>query len=701
MIITTHKYSLRASLVLCALTSPLALWAEDIDSLERHVGLEELRVTATKRSLLSRELPSSVSVLSRQLLEQSQFQGIKDLNATVPNVYIPDFGSSLSTPIFIRGIGSRRINMIGMYSDGVPLLEGGSLDTDYSDVRSVEILRGPQGTLYGRGAMGGIINVTSYRPLDYQATHINLLAGTYGLAGINAQSYQTLNQHWGVSAAANYLHKGGYFTNIHNNKKADDSNLYSTKLGLQYRRNGWDIYGFAQYQRRKQGGYPYALVSADDQLSPVNYDQPSGYERDLLTTALNVQKQWANGIILRSGTSYQHLKDEMRLDQDFTPARSIYAKQNTRKNIWTQEFNISRTKARYSWVAGIYGFYIGSDKYLDNDINIPGRNVSQVLISYGEPSYGAALYHQSTYKITDRLTAEFGLRYDWEHSKQEYISRTTNHLRGGAVSTVEQPASTIDRQFTPKLAISYRIGQEHRIYASALRGYQPSGFNVQFDKPEEQSYKPEYSWNYELGTHLFFAGGKLQIDAAAFYIDWQQQQVQQAIASLLGSKMTNAGKSQSLGAELSIAYRPSEALRVGASYGYTHAKFVDYDEFVAGRGNISRKDNYIPQVPKHTVALQAEYKLTLGWSWLESLKLSGQYRGIGDIYWDTANLQKQSFYSLLDAQIGFQYKSFGLELWGKNLLGTDYRTYQFSSQGRNLAQSGAPRHFGLSARVKF
>lgn len=689
----------RASVVCSLLALPNLAYAEQVDTLARQVDLAELTVTATKTQILKREIPASVSVLGKQLLEQTQFQGVKDLGTYTPNVYIPDFGSSLSTPIFIRGIGSRRINMVGLYSDGVPLLEGAAIDADYTDLRSIEILRGPQGTLYGRGAMGGIINLRSYRPLESQFSQLNIWAGQYGLYGINGQSYQKVSERLGLAANINYLHKGGYYTNEYSSNKVDRLNNVSAKFALQYQNNGWDIYAFAQYQYRNQGGYPYAVVSNDDVLSAVNYNTPSYYKRKLFTAGLNVQKHLSSNLSLKSATSYQHLNDEMMMDQDFTAMPAVTALQLSRKNVATEELTLSYASDRYSSVTGVYGYLIGSNKTLDSDIMMLPIMNSHEFISYHEPGYGVALFHQSRYKITDRLTAELGLRYDEDHRKQDY-KRIANNRLTNVKSTDEKPAKAIDRQFTPKLSLTYRVGDEHRVYASVLRGYQPGGFNVQFDIQEEQTYKPEYSWNYELGTHLFFLDGKLQLDAAAFFIDWEQQQVQQAIQSLLGSKITNAGRSQSLGAELAVAYRPIRGLNLSASYGYTKATFKSYDEFVARRGNVTRAGNYIPQVPRQTLAASVDYTFATGLEWLEDLRLGIQYRGLGDIYWDSANTQKQGYYNILDAQIGMNYKFVTLELWGRNLLNTDYRSYQFSSQGRTYAQRGTPRHFGATLRFK-
>ena len=696
----------KRTLVVSALLLPAAsVHAEQIDSLRLGERLDEFTVTATKTTALKRELPISVSLLGKSFLEQTQFQSIRDINAHIPNVHIPDFGSSKSTSIFIRGIGgigSRRVNMVGFYSDGVPLIDGESLDMDYSDVRSIEVLRGPQGTLYGRGAMGGIINLTTYKPLDVkQMTNINLFAGNYGLFGLNAQSYQAINDKWGVSAALSYQHKGGYYENKFNGNRVDKGDNYSAKFGLQYSNRGWNANFFAQYQRKKQGGYPYALVAKDGTVGDVNYDGQGAYLRNLVILGLSLQKVWNNGLMLKSGTSYQHLSDDMLMDQDFMPIDAITASMQTKRNSITQEINLSQTHGRYSWVTGVYGLSTLADRVVDNRIKMLPRANQRVRYDYHEPNSTLALYHLSTYKLTDRLIAELGLRYEWEWSKQILNSQKTNYLAGGKVVNEEYPYFRSFQQFTPKFSLSYRLGQEHRVYAALQRGYQSGGFNLQFDNPSEQSYAPEYSWNYELGSHLYWLNGRLQVDASVFYIDWKQQQITQSLVTKLGHKVINAGHSKSMGAELSVSYRPTEPIYLAFSYGYTKATFEKYDEYnTSAKKYISRDGNYIQQVPRQTLSVAASYTIKTGMKCFEEVKLGTQYRGLGDIYWDSANTQKQSFYNLLDAQISFQSKGYSLELWGRNLLDTKYSAYQFSLQGANFAQKGTPLHFGGTLRIK-
>lgn len=703
MNIMTSKGLLKRSLVVSTLLVPtMTMQAEELDSLRQGASLEQVTITATKRIALKRELPLSVSLLDKSLLEQTQFQGIRDINASIPNVYIPDFGSSRSTPIFIRGIGSRRVNMIGFYSDGVPLLDGESIDADYSDIRAIEVLRGPQGTLYGRGAMGGIINLTTYKPLEVQMTNVNLQAGNYGLMGLNAQSYQAVSDRVGLSAAIGYLHRGGYYTNKYNGRRVDPSNNYSAKFGIQYKYEGWNTNFFAQYQRRAQGAYPYALVGSDGSLSDVNYDGEGAYTRNLITLGLSLQKVWSNGLTLKSGTSYQHMTDELLMDQDFLPMDAITAEMATRRNSVTEELSLSQKIGRYSWITGVYAFHTLADRGVDNRIKMLPRMNQLVRYDYHEPNSALALYHQSSYQITDRLTAELGLRYEWEWSKQTLDSRITNYLIAGSRLVERQyPFSKTFQQFTPKFSLVYRLGTEHRVYASVQRGFQSGGFNLQFDDPKEQSYDPEYSWNYELGAHIYGLDGRLQLDGAVFYIDWEQQQVAQVLQNQLGSKITNAGHSKSLGAEFSLTYRPVDALNLALSYGYTKATFEKYEEYNASsRGNVSRDGNYIPQVPRQTISAGADYSIKTGLKSVEAIKLGVQYRGLGDLYWDTANAQKQAFYSLVDAQLSFNSKHYSLELWGRNLANTEYRSFQFNNQGRNFAQLGIPRHFGATLRIK-
>ena len=224
-------------------------------------------------------------------------------------------------------------------------------------------------------------------------TNINLFAGNYGLFGLNAQSYQAINDKWGVSAALSYQHKGGYYENKFNGNLVDKGDNYSAKFGLQYSNRGWNANFFAQYQRKKQGGYPYALVAKDGTVGDVNYDGQGTYLRNLVTLGLSLQKVWNSGLMFKSGTSYQHLSDDMLMDQDFMPMDAITSSLQTKRNSITQEINFSQTYGRYSWVTGVYGFSTVADRVVDNKIKMLPRANQRVRYDYYEPNSTLALYH--------------------------------------------------------------------------------------------------------------------------------------------------------------------------------------------------------------------------------------------------------------------------------------------------------------------
>jgi len=173
--------------------------------------LGDVIIQASKDNSTLREIPAAVSIISAKTIFDNGISSISDVTAIVPNFYMPDYGSKLTSPLYIRGIGSR-INApsIGLYVDHVPYFEKAAFDFDFFDIERIEVLRGPQGTQYGRNTMGGIVNVVTKSPLDYQGTNFNLMHGTYGTYSFNAGHYGKINDALGYSFAVNYLHNDGF-----------------------------------------------------------------------------------------------------------------------------------------------------------------------------------------------------------------------------------------------------------------------------------------------------------------------------------------------------------------------------------------------------------------------------------------------------------------------------------------------------------
>ena len=213
-----HKFFI---LALTFLAAGNAL-AEEVDTL-KVVDVEEILVIAApKENRKLREQPTAVTLLSQQDMQNAQVNSIKNLTAVVPNMFIPDYGSRLTSAVYIRGIGSR-INTpsVGLYVDNIPYIDKSAFDFSYADVERIDVLRGPQGTLYGRNAMGGLIKIHTKSPFTYQGTDFRMGAGTHNAYNASLTHYHRITDRFAFSAGGFYDYQGGFFRNVVRNEKAD------------------------------------------------------------------------------------------------------------------------------------------------------------------------------------------------------------------------------------------------------------------------------------------------------------------------------------------------------------------------------------------------------------------------------------------------------------------------------------------------
>ena len=199
--------------------------AADLDTL-KVVDVEEvLVIAAPKENRKLREQPTAVTLLSQQDMQAAQVNSIKNLTGLVPNMFIPDYGSRLTSAVYIRGIGSR-INTpsVGLYVDNIPYIDKSAFDFDYSDIERIDVLRGPQGTLYGRNAMGGLIKIHTKSPFSYQGTDLRIGAGTHNAYNTSLTHYHRVSERFAFSTGGFYDYEGGFFRNAAlENKKTDKS----------------------------------------------------------------------------------------------------------------------------------------------------------------------------------------------------------------------------------------------------------------------------------------------------------------------------------------------------------------------------------------------------------------------------------------------------------------------------------------------
>ena len=296
-------------------------WAEDFpkDSL-KVVDIEEVVVIATpKENRKLRELPVATTLLSQKDMQANQVHSVKNLTGIVPNLFIPDYGSKLTTSIYIRGIGSR-INTpsVGLYVDNIPYIDKSAFDFNYADIERIDILRGPQGTLYGRNTMGGLIKIHTKSPFTYQGTDIRMGAATYNDYNVSLTHYHRISDRFAFSTGGFYEHTGGFFENAaRNNEKIDKSNAGGGRFrGIYLPTPNLKVDMTLSYEYSDQGGYPYKYtgVTEGEETRPeyigkIANNERSSYRRGLLNSGVNIEYQ-ARTFILNAVTGYQNLNDQ-------------------------------------------------------------------------------------------------------------------------------------------------------------------------------------------------------------------------------------------------------------------------------------------------------------------------------------------------------------------------------------------------------
>lgn len=691
-----YNYMLNSILLLTSFLGTAV--PNDADStVFKTVGLSEVTVVEFKKSK-ENLATNSVSVVDSGFINRHELQSITELTAVVPNFYMPEYGSKQNTPVYIRGVGAKtKGSAVGFYVDGIPHFENSSFDVDMSNIASVTVFRGPQGTLYGRNAIGGIINVTTVSPLTYQGTQFKLGYGSHNDALFQFSHYNKLGAKVGYSVAGGYHYNEGFHRNMFTNEYADQlKDAYGRVALVWLLDNKWFLRVNSMLDYSNQGGYPYGKYNRlTGETEPVNYNRYSSYRRLLSTSGLNISYAGEN-ISFSSQTAFQYIRDRQGIDQDFTSNDTYFVKNRLKQTMLSQEFMLkSNNSSRYQWLWGAFAM----TQHINNTVETQYITKDNAFpMHYRIPVNALAIYHQSTIKLFSGFSFIAGLRWDYENSTLKYLRETYQLSTDGARTEVKNVNSSLHfNQITPKFALQYQDERNNNsYYFSVTRGYKAGGFNQTFQKEEETSFGPEYNWNYELGGKVHLLKDKLYAEAALYYIDWRQQQVNQTVPGV-GNVIHNAGHSSSKGFELALNSSPLKNLSIALSYGYTYAKFIEYQK----SAKLNYSGNMLPMVPRNTLSCSASYALyPSSTSFINKIVLTAGLTGIGKIYWAEDNEVAQNFYALLNAKISITSGIFTWECWGKNITDTHYNTYCFKSSA-DYAQVGKPAYFGTSLLVKF
>ena len=755
------------------------------------VDLDEVVVVSQpKEQVRLRLQPVSSNVFGNEQLQQLNVHDLSQLSQYVPSFVMPAYGSRLTSSMYIRGIGSR-VNSpaVGLYYDNIPLMSKAAFNNHFYMLDRVDILRGPQGSLYGQNTEGGLVRIYSKNPMNYQDTDIRLGIGNGFYRNVEVAHHHRPSDKLAFTVAGFYSGLKGFINNQNFDEKNDRSLEAGGKLRLIFQPSQKLKFDWtADYQWTSQNGFGYGEMNlADNSVADPATTIMNGYKRHMFTTGLTMSTGVGGDLesapmIFTTTTSFQYLKDQMDMDQDYMAPDYLLLSQRQKMNALTQEF-VLRTQHARKWMhaTGLYGSYqylkTDAPVYFGDAIAGPignaitnamkssmikamlGRFMAQGMTAeqaqamaeatvekmgvnmnaemavpeiFHTPQLNYALFHESNIILSDCLKLTLGLRLNADHVAIDYDALAYMNMTGGtasATATYHLTSHVADHrakwytQLLPKLGLTYSFDENlGNVYALVSKGYRAGGYNIQmfsdvlqtelnahqqdamrgdydvehtaqdYDNIEETiAYKPEESWNYEVGTHLNLFGGKAHFDLALYYMQIRNQQLSiMEPNSNYGRMMVNAGKSHSLGLETTFRGKAIDnALDWGVTYSFTNAKFDEYDTY---------KDNYVPFVPQHTFSAMADYhicKFTIG------VNVAGQ----GKTWWDEANTYSQKLYATLGAHADYDFGPVIVSLWGRNLTDTKYNTFavQSSAAGgsRYFAQRANPLQFGLDVNIHF
>ncbi len=494
------------------------------DTSKQHLLAPALVTTSMKENMPLRETAISSTSLSCETLEQTGCTNLKKASSLVPGLFMPSYGSRLTAATYIRGVGSRSGSpAVGLYVDGVPYIEKSAYDFGFLGVERIDVLRGPQGTLYGRGAMGGLIRVVNADPLTTYGTEFSLSATTRsGGRRIAAQTYLHASPTLAFSLGAFHEGQRGFFRNATTGKKADRGNATGLKAQMAWQAAArWRVGLDVSFQYSDERSNPYVLDSDPITNLPtgvISQNRQSNYYRNLLTSGLTVGYT-GKYLDVTSITSHQFVADHLFMDQDFISDDLFSLTQRQRINSLTEEV-ILKSKGDGWWqhTTGLFGayqdvrtscpvtFYSDGVAYLNQQMaNVFANVPHQMSLTFNDaelpfaarfrtPSWNAAIYHQSTLRdlLVKGLSLTLGVRADYDHQKLDLRSTTSQPISYTyampqyrvnanlqATPSINGTRTESEWQILPKAALQYDFGTTGNVYVSAAKGYRSGGYNIQ------------------------------------------------------------------------------------------------------------------------------------------------------------------------------------------------------------------------------
>jgi iron complex outermembrane receptor protein len=753
------KLSLLSTAVLVALQSQSAFAQEEaVEQVKEKQKIETITVTSQKRIERLIDVPISVTNVGQEELKQRGVKKLQDISEVAPNISMSG-GKNFSQKITIRGVGANSRNIgfdsrVGVYIDGVYLGQSPAVNQGLIDLERVEVLRGPQGTLFGKNTIAGAINLISQEPIDEFEGSVNINAGSNNLREYNLKLNVPLGDATAAKVFLNKSDEDGYMKNtflntrpggkddlsgrinlvseVSDNLQLNFSTDYSTQDTLAFSDKGitgvFGTSGAHPLDALLASVYGDVLGGTADKKYENHQDKDVFEDVTVWGSSLTLDYSMDNDFSFKSITAYRDTSISTQIDSDHSAADWLRTPYTDEYQQASQEFQlISPDGEAFKYIFGAYLFSLNSTT--DRDA-IGGSLISALGIDPAIPvvaidgkvdTSSYALFANGSYDINADLVLGFGVRYSSETKEVDWSIDGSNS-GPFSMATDQVVDERTDTNVSPSLNLNYSLSENSQAYARVSTGFKSGGYNLDFVTNDVLEagidFDKETVTSYELGYKAELMDYSLRVNASLFYAAYEDYQVNQYV-DLGGGRtalsITNAAEVLTQGFELEVDYQMTDNFNISGSLGLLDATFDSFPG--GGTGGTDASGNYLPNAPKVAASLSIQY-----FQEVEAIESSIMYRVdynyTGEQYFlvnnddgytipgttDVVDFDKAESFSMVNARISLLTDSgdWEVSLWGRNLTDSDHLTASFREFfGGILAAYAKPRTFGIEARYNF
>ena len=653
------------------------------------------------------DVPISLTVLTEDELEDADITTFDGIAGNVPN--FSSFSATGSRNFLyysIRGLSNRNFSSrdpVAFYVDDVPYDYGGFLNLDLPDLEQVEVLRGPQNTLYGRSSQAGAVIITTRKPTNELSFNSAVSYGSEENVDLRAGvSGPIVGDELFYRLSGSYGRRDGYYNNSFLDEEYDEQSGGTGRAQLRWTpTDEWDISFNASAEEYRDGAFPFVALDDDD---PFEIEQDFNGFSNLNTDSQSIRVAYLQPDFQVTSITTRRFSDQVAdTEFDRTTADVFRFLQGYDATVWTQELRVQSpdNAERLQWIVGGYfesreSDNNGSGAFFGNDVAavfgdevIPGS--STITIAEANDTTWAG-FGQVSYRPVDPLSLTAGLRYEKNDSE---ISLQQIFQAPGFPDTILQEFNDVEQSsdaVLPRFTVDYRLSPEALIYSSISRGYRPSGVNIDADNEAGLRFGAERSWNYEVGVKTTWLDDRLAANLSFFHNPVSNYQVATFDPITVTTDRVLNTDASITGLEFDVRATPVEGLNIIAGFGWADAEFGNFTDPNTG-ANLD--NNSLPYAPDFTYNLAAQYQASFG------LFARLELQGVGQTFFDIENELEQGSYAVVNARLGYEFNQYGVYVFANNLFDTRYIIQGIELGNLEGGSFGEPATYGVQFRASF